>query len=178
LPDFTIFWTAGRFALTDPSQVYNTKTMTVAQAWAVNPIQGPRPFSYPPSALLMMAPFGLMPFCLLSGRLLGLLGSVPVFALNSLTAVPALVASLSSQFLHVERRPDLESSPVIRSLIARSIRADRVLDAKDREERAAMRRPQDRRNWIIRLSEMEVEHVIEPAIPKESIAQVRILIFA
>lgn len=62
LPDYTIFWTAARFALRSPELLYDTNALTEAQAWAVSPGRGPRPFSYPPSSLLLFAPFGLLPF--------------------------------------------------------------------------------------------------------------------
>jgi hypothetical protein len=62
LPDFTVFWAAARFALTTPQKVYDIAAMGAAQAWAMPPSKGPRPFPYPPSALLLVAPFGLLPF--------------------------------------------------------------------------------------------------------------------
>ena len=64
LPDFTIFWTAGKVALENSPQVYDTTAITAAQSWAVDPAHGPRPFSYPPSALFLFIPFGLLPFWL------------------------------------------------------------------------------------------------------------------
>jgi len=62
LPDFTMFWAAARFALTEPHKVYDIASMGAAQAWAIAPSKGPRPFPYPPTALLLIAPFGLLPF--------------------------------------------------------------------------------------------------------------------
>lgn len=62
LPDFTVFWAAARFALTAPHKVYDIAAMGAAQAWAIAPSKGPRPFPYPPTALLFVAPFGLLPF--------------------------------------------------------------------------------------------------------------------
>jgi hypothetical protein len=62
LPDFTMFWAAARFAWTVPHKVYDIAAMGAAQAWAVAPSKGPRPFPYPPSALLLVAPFGLLSF--------------------------------------------------------------------------------------------------------------------
>ena len=61
-PDFTAFWAAARFALTTPQKVYDVAAMGAAQAWAIAPSNGPRPFPYPPSAILLVAPFGLLPF--------------------------------------------------------------------------------------------------------------------
>jgi hypothetical protein len=62
LPDFTLFWAAARFALSAPHKAYDIGAMGAAQAWAIAPSRGPRPFPYPPSALLLIAPFGLLPF--------------------------------------------------------------------------------------------------------------------
>lgn len=62
LPDFTVFWAAAKFALTTPHKVYDIAAMGSAQAWAIAPSKGPRPFPYPPTALLVVAPFGLLPF--------------------------------------------------------------------------------------------------------------------
>jgi hypothetical protein len=62
LPDFTIFWTAGRIALQDAQQVYDIAALTGEQSWAVSPSRGPRPFPYPPTTLLLFIPFGLIPF--------------------------------------------------------------------------------------------------------------------
>ena len=62
LPDFTCFWAAARFALTAPGKAYDIAAMGAAQAWAISPSKGPRPFPYPPTALLLIAPFGLLPF--------------------------------------------------------------------------------------------------------------------
>lgn len=62
LPDFTVFWTAARMALDDAPKVYDTIALTGQQAWAVDPSRGPRPFPYPPTTLLFLIPFGLLPF--------------------------------------------------------------------------------------------------------------------
>lgn len=62
LPDFTCTWAAARFALTAPRKVYDIAAMGAAQAWAIAPSKGPRPFPYPPSALILVAPFGVLPF--------------------------------------------------------------------------------------------------------------------
>ena len=62
LPDFTVFWTAGHLALRNAEQVYDIAVITAAQSWAVDPVHGPRPFPYPPTALLIFVPFALIPF--------------------------------------------------------------------------------------------------------------------
>lgn len=60
-PDFTVLWTAGRFALIRPHDVYDWNALTAAQM-SLRPPVGPLPFPYPPSALPVMAPFALLPF--------------------------------------------------------------------------------------------------------------------
>ena len=72
LPDFTVFWAAGVLALRDANQVYDIAAITAAQAWAVDPVHGPRPFPYPPTALLLFVPFALIPFWIAYVAWLGL----------------------------------------------------------------------------------------------------------
>ena len=62
IPDFTMLWTGGRFAIDMPSQVYDVESVTAAQAWIRDAKRGPLPFIYPPTALLLIVPFGLLPF--------------------------------------------------------------------------------------------------------------------
>lgn len=58
--DFTVMWTAGDWA---NSSVYHSATITEAQRWLTEPANsGPRPFAYPPSALLLFEPLGQIPF--------------------------------------------------------------------------------------------------------------------
>jgi hypothetical protein len=60
-PDFTMLWAGARFAVTRPHDTYNWAAVTAAQM-SLRPPVGPLPFPYPPSALPLMAPFGLLPF--------------------------------------------------------------------------------------------------------------------
>lgn len=60
-PDFTMLWAGARFAVTSPHQTYDWAAVTAAQM-SLRPPVGPLPFPYPPSALPLMAPFGLLPF--------------------------------------------------------------------------------------------------------------------
>ncbi|HET8750444.1 MAG TPA: glycosyltransferase family 87 protein [Sphingomicrobium sp.] len=60
-PDFTVLWAGARFAVTRPHDTYNVAAVTAAQM-SLRPPVGPLPFAYPPSALPLMAPFGLLPF--------------------------------------------------------------------------------------------------------------------
>jgi hypothetical protein len=60
-PDFTMLWAGARFAVTSPHQTYDWVAVTAAQM-SLRPPVGPLPFPYPPSALPLMAPFGLLPF--------------------------------------------------------------------------------------------------------------------
>lgn len=61
-PDFAVFWTGARMAGADATMIYDAHAMTAAQSWLTSPANGLRPFVYPPSALLLFRPFGLMAF--------------------------------------------------------------------------------------------------------------------
>jgi hypothetical protein len=60
--DFLPPWTAGRLAWKDLGPVYDFTALTRAQQWLLGPLKWDRPFAYPPTALLLFAPFGLLPF--------------------------------------------------------------------------------------------------------------------
>lgn len=63
VPDFTMFWMGGRFGLHSPSLLYDVDALTAAQAGLRERAKaGPLPFIYPPTTLLVLAPFALMPF--------------------------------------------------------------------------------------------------------------------
>jgi hypothetical protein len=51
LSDFTVFWTAAR-----SKHVYDAAAFTSEQQWLLPPIHGLRPFPYPPTAILFLAP--------------------------------------------------------------------------------------------------------------------------
>jgi hypothetical protein len=55
-----MFWTGGQFALHSPSKIYDSAALTAAQTWVRNTHAGPLPFIYPPTALLLIAPFALI----------------------------------------------------------------------------------------------------------------------
>jgi len=63
--DWAPLWAAGRAAWADPSSVYDFALITDAQRPVLGSILGEsivRPYVYPPSALLVIAPFALLPF--------------------------------------------------------------------------------------------------------------------
>lgn len=62
--DFGPLWVGAKCAFTAPDLLYDFNYVTRAQAWLPSLEQqfGLRPFVYPPSALLVLAPFGLLPF--------------------------------------------------------------------------------------------------------------------
>jgi hypothetical protein len=61
--DFLPLWTAGRMSWTQPDKVYDFARVTAAQAWLPQPhFTWPRPYAYPPTTLLLMAPLGRLPF--------------------------------------------------------------------------------------------------------------------
>jgi hypothetical protein len=60
--DFLPMWAAGHEVLVHPSRVYDFAALTHFQHPYLQHFRGIRPFVYPPPALLLFAPFGLMPF--------------------------------------------------------------------------------------------------------------------
>ena len=62
VPDFSVVWAAASLAWGDPANAYDNAAMSAAQAWLVPPSKGLRPFPYPPTALMLLAPLGLIPF--------------------------------------------------------------------------------------------------------------------
>jgi hypothetical protein len=60
--DFLPLWTAGRMAWTEPQHVYDFAAVTKAQEWLLPHLKWMRPYAYPPTALLFLAPFGALPF--------------------------------------------------------------------------------------------------------------------
>ena len=62
LPDYSVLWTAARIGLVNPGMLYDVEGMTAAQTWLVEQEHGPRPWIYPPSALLVLLPFSVLPF--------------------------------------------------------------------------------------------------------------------
>ncbi|MGH6970079.1 MAG: hypothetical protein ACREEQ_00580, partial [Caulobacteraceae bacterium] len=60
--DFMPMWEAGRESLTHPDRIYNFTGLTRLQRPMLEHFHGPRPFVYPPTALVLFAPFGLAPF--------------------------------------------------------------------------------------------------------------------
>jgi hypothetical protein len=75
-PDFTVFWTVARLAFQQPELIYDDAVVTLMQVDLVGAVNSIRPWAYPPSALLPLLPFGLMPFQL----------SLPCFVAVSLGA--------------------------------------------------------------------------------------------
>lgn len=59
--DWAPLWAAGKLAWTDSPKVYDFDLITSLQAPLLGPVDH-RPFIYPPSALLFIAPFALLPF--------------------------------------------------------------------------------------------------------------------
>jgi hypothetical protein len=58
--DFLPLWTAGRMAWS--GHVYDFAAITHAQAWLLPNFPWPRPYAYPPTTLLLLAPLGALPF--------------------------------------------------------------------------------------------------------------------
>jgi arabinofuranan 3-O-arabinosyltransferase len=60
--DFLPLWTAGHMAWSHPGQIYDFAAVSHAQAWLLPSLHWLRPYAYPPTALLLLAPFGALPF--------------------------------------------------------------------------------------------------------------------
>jgi hypothetical protein len=60
--DFLPLWTAGRMAWGHADQVYDFAAISHAQSWLLPGFKWMRPYAYPPTALLALAPFGALPF--------------------------------------------------------------------------------------------------------------------
>ncbi len=60
--DFSVFWAVAKLGLDHPELIYNDAAVTLNQVVAIGPIQGVRPWAYPPSALLPLLPFGALPY--------------------------------------------------------------------------------------------------------------------
>lgn len=62
--DFSVFWAAGRVSL-ENGPLYDAEYLTIFQSLVVD--KGLRPFVYPPTALLIFTPLGLLPFSIAYG---------------------------------------------------------------------------------------------------------------
>ena len=61
--DFLSFWGAAQLAISgDPAAAYNNETLHAVQRTAATFAAGGLPFPYPPAFLLLVIPFGLLPF--------------------------------------------------------------------------------------------------------------------
>jgi hypothetical protein len=60
--DFLPMWAAAREVFIHPAKVYDFVSLTIAQQPLLANFRGLRPFVYPPTALLAVAPFALAPF--------------------------------------------------------------------------------------------------------------------
>ena len=74
--DLLPLWTAGSIAFRSPQDLYNFDAITRLQAWVVPHPTGPQPWIYAPSALLLFAPFGKLPFGLFYPLWTGVTGAL------------------------------------------------------------------------------------------------------
>jgi hypothetical protein len=102
--DWAPLWAAGHFAWVDPARAYDFSAVTLHQQPVIGP-STPRPFIYPPTALMLFAPFALLPFYLslaafiLPSLVLFIRASAKVEAAPSLlvTAPPVMLAIIVGQ---------------------------------------------------------------------------------
>lgn len=98
--DFLPLWTAARM---DPRHIYDFGLVSARQAWLYT--GGPRPFVYPPSALLFLKPFGAAPYWAAYPAFVALTGALFVWAGRRLKAdwrlllmpAPILLVALAGQ---------------------------------------------------------------------------------
>jgi len=83
--DFLPLWTAGRMAWSGHGQVYDFAAVTHAQAWLLPRFPWMRPYAYPPTALLLLAPLGALPFWAALGAWMALGFGVFLYAGTRLT---------------------------------------------------------------------------------------------
>ena len=81
-PDFFGLWSFGRYVLTyPPATVYDGEVMQAFQVGLGMPVEGSYPFFYPPFILLLLAPFGALPYPVALGTWLLLTCAAYVVAL-------------------------------------------------------------------------------------------------
>jgi len=104
--DFMPMWAAGGLAFAHPQRVYDAYGLTLALRPLLAHFHGLRPFVYPPTALLLLAPFALAPFAVANALWTGagaalIFGAaaaglrtlrLPVLAAMALTPASVLVA--------------------------------------------------------------------------------------
>jgi hypothetical protein len=133
--DFLNFWMYGRAAFeANPGQYYDLKTYWAAADAVTGPGYPPQLWSYPPSVMLLAAPFGAMPYmvALAIWTVLGITAFIlalrlwtkdPRFLLPLLLAPPAIFGLVSGQFHYLATAAILavlrwrESRPVLAGLI-------------------------------------------------------------
>jgi hypothetical protein len=82
--DFAPIWTAGRVAFQAPHQIYDFAEITRMQQWLLRGGWSTRPFVYPPSTLLIVAPFAALPFFWAYGLWTGLTAAFMAWAAGRL----------------------------------------------------------------------------------------------
>ncbi len=60
--DFLPLWTAGHMVWSEPGKIYDFVAVTRAQDWLIPPMRWLRPFAYPPTNLLLLAPLGRLAY--------------------------------------------------------------------------------------------------------------------
>lgn len=77
--DFAPLWTGARVALSDPARLYDFEYVTALQGWPLGPDKL-RPFAYPPTLLLFLAPVAGLPFLPAYGLFMAATGALFVAA--------------------------------------------------------------------------------------------------
>jgi uncharacterized membrane protein YhaH (DUF805 family) len=91
--DYSCFWAGARTALSDPARIYDFQHNTVVQGWPLGPGRL-RPYIYPPTALLLFAPFTLPGYWTGYGLWVALTGALFLWAARR-TGAPWLLVLLT-----------------------------------------------------------------------------------
>jgi hypothetical protein len=83
--DYSCFWAGATSALSDPSKIYDFHHNTVLQNWPLGPGRL-RPYIYPPTALLLFAPFTLPAYWVGYGLWVALTGALFLWAAHRVGA--------------------------------------------------------------------------------------------
>ena len=93
--DFLPMWAAAREAFVHPAKVYNFVSLTIVQQPLLANFRGLRPFVYPPTTLLALAPFSLAPFQLANLLWTAMGAALILWTMAPLVKSPRLLALLA-----------------------------------------------------------------------------------
>jgi hypothetical protein len=90
--DYSVFWAAANMALEHPDLIYNDVAITLRQAGIIDAGGALRPWAYPPTALIPLLPFSMLPYQLSLTAFVLVSGGMFLFAARQLFERRALIA--------------------------------------------------------------------------------------